>query len=77
MSVMCAGRKLSSGCGGHEVPARGGVLAEMGCYSSRLAEKREVVLDLSGERHLPVLDNVVMPGDGENFSRTCRAMIFC
>lgn len=53
------------------------MLAEMGCYSSRLAEKREVVLDLLGERHLPVLGNVVMPGHGENFSRTCRAMIFC
>lgn len=52
------------------------MLAEMGCYSSRLAKKRKAVLDLLGERRPCVLDNVVASGDGKNFSRTCRVTVF-
>ena len=76
-SVTCIGRKSRRGCGGRATPVREAVLAEVGCYSTRPAKKGKAVLDLLGERHPCVSENVVTSGDGGDLSRTCRVTIFC
>lgn len=58
-SVVRVGRRFSSNCGGHDVPGRAAVLAEMGCCSARLAPKGKAELGLLGERHPCVSDDVV------------------
>lgn len=56
--------KSSRGGRGHGTLLREIVLAEMGCCSARLAKKGAAVLDLLGKRHLCVLNNTVLSGDG-------------
>lgn len=56
--------KSSRGGGGHGTLLREVVLAEMGCCTARLARKGAAHLSLLGKRHLCVLNNTVMSGDG-------------